>query len=152
MRVFLRLLAAACVLLAAAAGGIYWWGSTWLATPGPLAAPKTLVIPKGSKPDTIGHQLEAEGVITNGFALAPVFWATRLDGDLRAGEYAFPTAITPQGVLDLLRSGKTVVHKLVVPEGLTTAEILARVAHGEALSGDVTDNPGEGQLWPATYS
>ena len=152
MRVFLRLFAAACVLLAAAGGGAYWWGSNWLATPGPLAASKTLVIPKGSKPDTIGHQLEAEGVITNGFALAPAFWVTRLDGDLRAGEYAFPAAITPQGVLDLLRSGKTVVHRLVVPEGLTTAEILALVAHGEALSGAVTDNPGEGQLWPATYS
>jgi UPF0755 protein len=148
----LRIAAAACLILAVAGGGALWWGLDWLAAPGPLDTPKTIVIPKGSKPDAIGRQLADNGVITHGFAYAPAFWATRLDGDLRAGEYAFPVAISPQGVLDLLRSGKTVVHHLVIPEGLTTAEILALVAHGEALAGDVGQMPGEGQLWPATYA
>ena len=147
----LRLIAVLGVMLAAATGAALWWGSGWLATPGPLTAAKTIVIEHGTKPDAIGRQLADEGIITHGAAFAPAFWMTRLDGDLRAGEYAFPAAISPQGVLDLLRSGKVVVHHLVVPEGLTTAEILALVEHGEALSGDVGENPGEGRLWPATY-
>ena len=152
MRRVLRLLAIIGVLLVAAVAGALWWGNDWLETPGPLAAPKTIVIEKGQKPDAIGRQLEADGVITHGDAFAPVFWVTRYEGELKAGEYLFPAAITPQGVFDLLRSGKTVVHRLVIPEGLTSAEIVALVERAEAMSGTVTDATGEGQLWPATYS
>jgi len=152
VRRLLRLIAATGVVLAVAGGLALWWGAGWLAEPGPLAAPKTLVIERGAKPDAIGRQLEAEGVISHGEAFAPAFWATRLDGDLRAGEYVFQPMISPQGVLDLLRSGKSVVRHLVVPEGLTSAEVLSLVAHGEALTGDVTGIAAEGQLWPATYA
>jgi UPF0755 protein len=147
----LRLIAVIGVMLVAATSAALWWGSDWLATPGPLAEAKTIVIDKGTKPGAIGRQLADAGIITHGAAFAPAFWATRLDGDLRAGEYAFPAAVSPQGVLDLLRSGKTVVHYLLVPEGLTTAEVLALVAHGEALTGEVGESPGEGRLWPAKY-
>ena len=152
MRTVLRLLAVIGLVLVAAVVGAGWWGSQWLETPGPLAAPKAIVIEKGLKPDAIGRQLEADGVITHAEAFAPVFLVTRYEGELQAGEYLFPAAITPQGVFDLLRSGKTVVHRLPVPEGLTSAEIVALVERAEPMSGAVTDPPTEGQLWPATYS
>jgi UPF0755 protein len=151
MRRIFRLAAAAGLVLAAAIGFALWWGEAWLSTPGPLGVTKTIVIAKGLKPDAIGQELAEAGVITHGAAFGPAFWVTRADGELKAGEYAFPAASTPQAVLDLLRSGKTVVHRLVVPEGLTSAEIFALIEHGEALSGDLAEAPGEGQLWPATY-
>jgi|HubBroStandDraft_1064217.scaffolds.fasta_scaffold00382_9 UPF0755 protein len=152
MRRIIRFIVVASFVLVAAGGVALWWSSAWLATSGPLAAAKTLVIAKGLKPEEIGSQLADAGIITHGAAFAPVFWATRFEGELRAGEYAFPASVTPQGVLDLLRAGKTVVHRLVVPEGLTSAEIQALVEHGEALAGDLAEPPGEGQLWPATYA
>jgi UPF0755 protein len=148
----LRLTAVVCLVAALIFGAALWWEFNWLATPGPLATARTVVIDKGQAADAVGRQLAENGIITDGWAFAPAFWLTRLDGDLRGGEYLFPAAISPQGVLDLLRSGKTVVHHLVVPEGLTTAEVLDLVARGEALFGDVVDRPGEGELWPATYA
>jgi UPF0755 protein len=152
MRRIFRFAAALILVLVLAVGGAVWWEIEWLATPGPLASGIAIVIDRGQSSEAIGRQLAQANVITNDVAFAPAVWATRIDGILRPGEYAFPAAITPQGVIDLLRSGKTVVHRLVVPEGLTTAEILALIEHGEALAGDLTEKPGEGQLWPATYS
>jgi UPF0755 protein len=152
MRLIFRFAAAVILVLAVAAGGAVWWEIEWLATPGPLASGVTIVIEKGQSSEAIGRQLAQAGIISHDAAFGPAVWATRIEGVLRPGEYTFAAAITPQGVIDLLRSGKTVVHRLVVPEGLTTTEILALVEHGEALAGDFTEIPGEGQLWPATYS
>src|SRR5436305_12869769 len=44
-----------------------------------------------------------------------------------------------------------VKHRLMVPEGLTTAEVLALVRDAPALDGDVGPPPGEGELLPDTY-
>jgi UPF0755 protein len=152
MRRIRRAIATLFLLAVIGAGAALWWGSVWLSTPGPLIAAKVIVIPKGEPPDAVGRRLEAAGVITYGAAFEPAYWATRLDGHLRAGEYEFAPGITPQGVLDLLRAGKTVIHHLLVPEGMTTAAALGLVEQGEALDGTVADPPGEGELWPATYA
>jgi UPF0755 protein len=147
----LRLFAAVCLVSAAAVGGAAWWAVGWFHAPGPLGVAKSLVVERGAGLETIGRQLEANGVIAYPKLFAVAATLTREHGEIRAGEYAFAPGASPQGVLDLLRSGKTVIHRLVIPEGLTTAEILAAVEHGEALAGQVTDPPTEGQLLPETY-
>jgi len=54
-------------------------------------------------------------------------------------------------VLDLLRSGRTHVRSLTVPEGLTVAKVLALLEAEPALSGPIGDPPPEGSLLPDTY-
>ncbi|HEV2678635.1 MAG TPA: endolytic transglycosylase MltG [Aliidongia sp.] len=145
-------IAVAGLCLAAAFGILGAWSALrWYEAPGPATEAKTLVLERHGNSEAIGAALEGAGILDH---VRPFMLAARLTagaGELKAGEYLFPAAISPAGILDLLRSGKTVIHRLVVPEGLTSAEILALVADADALSGEIVNRPGEGQLLPETY-
>src|SRR3546814_14930563 len=52
---------------------------------------------------------------------------------------------------ELIASGQTVVRRLTVPEGLTSAEIVALLAAAEPLAGDIAAVPPDGALLPETY-
>jgi UPF0755 protein len=140
------------VLVAAAAGGAFWWGEREYRKPGPLAAAKIVIIPKGAHLVDIADRLAQAGVIDRPI----VFRAgARLEDKahlLKAGEYQFPAGVSQEAVVRLLVEGKTVVHRLTVAEGLTTAEVLQLVAGADALDGAVTEKPAEGALLPETYN
>ena len=144
------LIAAVGLCLAAAIGILgARWALQWYEAPGPSSEAKTIVLERHGTSEAIGGTLEGAGILTH---VRLFMLAARLaGGELKAGEYLFPAAISPAGILDLLRSGKTVVHRLVVPEGLTSPEIVALVTQAEAMSGDVTARPDEGALLPETY-
>jgi len=53
-------------------------------------------------------------------------WIARYRGDdrhIRAGEYQLQTSMAPKEILDALVSGKTLLHKAVIPEGSTVNRI-----------------------------
>ena len=54
-------------------------------------------------------------------------------------------------VIDLLQSGKTVIRRLTVVEGFSTAQILDQLRTVDGLEGEITLDPGEGALLPETY-
>jgi len=119
--------------------------------PGPLSDPRTVIIPRGSGVDEIAHQLWHAGIIADPYSFE---LGVRLDGNaarLRSGEYAFAARIVPQDVASQLAAGRTVIRRLTVAEGLTTAQILALIQTTEGLEGDIGQPPGEGQLLPETF-
>src|SRR5690606_14459952 len=59
--------------------------------------------------------------------------------------------ISLEGTLDLLESGRTVVRRLTVPEGLTSVEVAALLSEAEGLTGEIPEAPPEGSLLPETY-
>ncbi|MGH6946688.1 MAG: endolytic transglycosylase MltG [Kiloniellales bacterium] len=118
---------------------------------GPLASETTVIVPPGASLSAIATTLKDAGVIAEPtlFRLAVrIFGAPEA---LRAGEYAFAAGISAKEVARLLESGRTVVHRLTVPEGLTSAEIVALMAGAEALAGTLEKVPPEGSLLPETY-
>lgn len=140
------------VLLAGGlAGGAVWFAVERYRAPGPLAADRTLVVPRGFGVEEIADQLEAEGVLANRWLLLGGVRFTEGRG-LRAGEYLFPAGVSAEGVLALLRSGRTVVRRFTVPEGLTSAQIVGLLAAEPALSGEPPAPPPEGSLLPETYN
>jgi len=55
-------------------------------------------------------------------------------------------------VMQTLRQGKGVVHKVSIPEGLTSFQIMQRIAQNSILTGEMPDEiPSEGSLLPDTY-
>jgi UPF0755 protein len=145
-----RLIPALLVVVASVGSFSLWAWRDW-STPGPLPEKRTIVLARGSGALDIARALGAEGVLAH-----PLIFLldAEVTGDvhrLKAGEYEFEAAITPEGVAELLASGKTVRHRLTIPEGLTSAEIIAIVNAISELEGAAETAPGEGTLMPETY-
>lgn len=137
------------VLLGAAGAG--WLGWQRYVGQGPLKADTAVVIPRGTGVQGIAQRLADAGVILHPMEL---LLAARLRGDgarLRAGEYLFTGGISLKEALDLIISGKVIVHRVTVPEGLTSWQIVERLRAEANLSGTVTDIPADGTLLPETY-
>ena len=120
--------------------------------PGPGTQPTTVVVARGSRTADIAHQLEAAHVVAHWWFFEAAVQFLDTGGPLHAGEYAFAPAQSLHDVLRQLREGRTVVHRLTLPEGLSVAEILTLVNEDPALSGSVGSVPAEGSLMPDTYN
>jgi UPF0755 protein len=151
---FLRLLAWSFITAAiviAALGGAGYWLYRDAQGPGPLAEARTLVIPAHSGVAAIAELLTQQGVIRHKLAFELVARLSGRGTALKAGEYDFPAGASAMQTLDILASGKTVQHRLTVPEGLTGAEVIALVRAAPALQGDTGPAPPDGELLPDTY-
>ena len=150
MRFAVRVLIGAVVVVGIAAGAALW-GGVLVNRGGPLDADTAVVIPKGSGLEAISLALSDADVIDRPFLFATTAKITGANRALKAGEYAFPAHVSIVEALRILQSGKTVVRRFTVPEGLTSAQIVALIRDEPALSGEIKDPPAEGSLLPETY-
>ena len=120
-------------------------------SPGPLAENRIIVIPRGAGLRAVGQQLAEAGVITHPWVFIAGTALDKRSGALKAGEYEFPAAVAPRDAAALIASGRTVRHKLTVPEGTTSAMVVALVKAQTALDGAIDAPPSEGVLLPDTY-
>ena len=130
-----------------------------------------LAIPKGSTPDQIINNLQSLGVIRRGWLLRIYVRLTGSGTRLKAGEYRFPSPISPLGVLKKLEEGEQRLSRLTVIEGWTrwdVAALLARIPELKLQSAEealaLFDDTSairdidpeaknlEGYLYPDTYS
>jgi UPF0755 protein len=70
---------------------------------------------------------------------------------LKAGEFSFAPTIAPREAAAVIASGKTVVRRLTLPEGITVAQAVGLLRAAEGLEGEVATEPAEGTLLPDTY-
>jgi UPF0755 protein len=154
MRSFLRLLAWAALtvslVLMIVAGAGYWLYRD-VTDPGPLSETRTLVIPPHTGLSEIAALLAEHGVIRHPRSFELGASLLGRGSTLLAGEYEFPAGASPLQAMDIIAGGKTVKHRLTIPEGLTSAEVLALVRAAPALDGDPGPVPSEGELMPETY-
>ena len=80
-------------------------------------------IPKGSSPSVILKKLTTEGVLKNEWPLKFYLKVTGKGSTLQAGEYDFPSPISPLGVLAKLQQGQRRLNRLTIPEGWTRWDI-----------------------------
>ena len=167
-RLFLLLL----LLLLLTSGGFLLWARNELQTPQTHSqSGQYIEIPRGSSPDQIISNLETLGVIRRGWLLRLYVRLTGSGPKLKAGEYRFPSPVTPLGVLKKLEEGEQRLSRLTVIEGWTRwdiAALLYRIPElklqnaEEALALlddtslirdlDPTAKNLEGYLFPDTYS
>jgi peptidoglycan lytic transglycosylase G len=109
-------------LLAAAITG--FWIYQQLHTPVRHARQGSYIeIPRGSSPTAIVNKLAAEGVISDKWPLTFYLKITGKGSQLRAGEYDFPSPISPLGVFAKLREGERRLIRITIVEGWTRWDI-----------------------------
>ena len=97
----------------------------------PIAHAKTgqyIDIPKGSSPSTIVRKLAAEGIIQHEWPLKLYLKASGTGSTLRAGEYDFPSPISPLGALAKLQQGQRRLNRITIIEGWTRWDIARAMA------------------------
>lgn len=166
MRRFLQGLLVLVLLAGAAAAFAAWRAHTWLRTPlANLSSQTVYEVPRGASFRTVASDLNDRRLLDQ-----PRLWTywARLTGrasGLKAGEYALNPGITPDELLDLLSSGRVILHSITFIEGSTFADIRRQLnsdaavdaAHKHASVADIMRSLGapglhpEGQFFPDTY-
>ena len=135
-----------------ALGAGFYFGKLRFEETGPLQRAKTIVIEEGTSLSAISATLESQGIISSDFVFTQGVKATRNTGSLKAGEYAFKPGMSMREVMDTIVSGKGIIHKVTIPEGLTSFQALQRIAEHPVLEGEMPEEmPEEGSLLPDTY-
>ena len=118
---------------------------------GPSQSKTYFLVERGDLPLSVSERLQQVGAIKNAFLFRVLIRLENTGPEIKAGEYEVPAAASYRDILRLLTNGPTVVRKLTVPEGVTTADIIAIVKGADGLVGEVPQDLGEGTLLPETY-
>lgn len=133
-------------------GGAYVYGKKLIEAPGPLLEDKVVNIPARAGKRDIADTLQREGVIdVNPWAFIGSVFALRASSELKPGEYSFQKNASLRDVIATIVEGKVVQHAVTIPEGLTSEQILTRLADNDIFAGTVREIPREGTLLPETY-
>lgn len=137
-------------LIATGVAGYFAWAE--IKKPGPSDELTVVMLEPGSSVAKIADTLEGAGVIQNVELFTAAVRVKGVQSELKAGEFEIPARASVTEIIDLLIDGKSILHAITIPEGLTTAQILRLVEGHEILEGDVVVELEEGSLLPETYS
>ena len=150
--IFFNFLMSLAVIGAVALSAIVYYALSVFNAPGPLETNTTYLVREGATLNGIAGGLERNNIITD----QRIFYYvahTYLKGDtLKAGEYEIKAGSSMKDVMELLKSGKSILYSVSFPEGLTTKQIFNRLLEDPVLEGDLpSELPAEGSLRPDTY-
>lgn len=145
--VFLNFLISCILLLLIAAGVAVYFGKLAFNEPGPSKQAAVFVVKPKTGVREIANALEDQGLISDARVFALGVSAYGNSKTLKAGEYEIKPGASMHQIMDLLRSGKSILYSLTIPEGLTVEQAFERIAGDNVLTGDMpTDLPPEGSL------
>src|SRR5258707_342787 len=140
------------LILAIGAAVAYQYGMHRIETVGPLDRDKIVNIPKGLGLREIADLLARENVIDQPLVFISSVLVLKAKDELKFGEYKFTKQITLRETIDVIVEGKVIQHAFTIPEGLTSEQIVARLAEVDFLAGNIREIPKEGTLLPETYN
>lgn len=128
-----------------------WTATMWRRTPVPGGQRTEVTIPAGASLGKAAELLEKAGVIPSAELFELLGRTVAADRrDIQYGTYAFREGEGWGSILERLRRGDTVIVKIPIPEGMSSAQVADRLNAVGRLKGRV-DPPREGSVLPATY-
>lgn len=157
------------VLAAAAAGGGWLWLNGTYTAAGPASEdgkPRMVVVEKGAGTQAIAISLKEAGVIADAEQFRMVLRLREFLGHrpvMKAGEYSIDSGASIEAVVAELTTGASMQYAVIVPEGLSTTQILELLATKEwaatggtelsyKLAGEAPKDIPEGVLLPGDYA
>ncbi|WP_374828107.1 endolytic transglycosylase MltG [Pseudochrobactrum saccharolyticum] len=151
--VFANFMLSMLVFLVIGMGALFYFGKVQFTTEGPLSQDSTFFVKRGSGIIEISDQLERADLITDARIFRYGARAYGLEKSMKAGEYAIPARASMRDIMNIFVEGKSLMHSVTIPEGLTVQQIFDRIANSELLSGDLPKElPVEGSLVADTLS
>lgn len=145
--VFMNFVLSCAILALLAVGAGLYFGRQAFIEPGPSVHGDTFMVKPNMRVAEIADQLERRNLITDSRIFRLGIRAYGSDAALKAGEYEIKPHASMRDIMNLFRSGRSVMYSLTIPEGLTVEQALERVASQEELTGDMpADLPPEGSL------
>ncbi|MBY5348217.1 endolytic transglycosylase MltG [Rhizobium leguminosarum] len=132
--------------------GFYYATSTYR-NPGPLQTNTNFIVRNGAGLTEIASNLERNAIISDA-RIFRYLTATHLSAgeSLKAGEYEIKARASMSDIMELLKSGKSILYSVSFPEGLTVRQMFDRLLQDTVLEGDLPAAlPTEGSLRPDTY-
>ncbi|MET4688258.1 UPF0755 protein [Sinorhizobium fredii] len=140
------------VFVALAAAGAVYYAMHAYEKPGPLEANQNFIVRSGAGIIEIAEGLERNNIITDSRVFRFVSEAYLDNETLKAGEYEIKAHASMQEIMELLKSGKSILYAVSLPEGLTVKQMFRKLSDDPVLVGDLpADLPAEGTLKPDTY-
>jgi UPF0755 protein len=99
----------------------------------------------------IADKLCTAGVISSPLCFVVLAFIRGCHTKVQAGEYSFPVSTSLWSVLTLLASGAVVLHRIVIPEGVTIRSVLEITNAHPCLCGPSVGALPEGTILPGTY-
>jgi UPF0755 protein len=145
--VFMNFIMSLLVFVAVGAGVAAYYGKMQFDALGPSGDAATFVVKRGASMGEVATQLESRNLISDARIFRYGAKVLDVEKGLKAGEYEFKAGASMRDILANLVSGKSVLHSLTIPEGLTVQQILTRIGEDEILTGDMpAEIPPEGSL------
>ena len=136
---------------AGAAAGWVWFNNE-LSRPGPLAEETVIKIEPGEALSVVAARLEADGIIHDARLMRLKARLDKTELGIKTGEYIIEPHAPLRQVLSILIEGRSVLHRITLPEGRTTAQLLKVIAENDKLEGEMPEiPPEEGTMLPDTY-
>ncbi len=151
--IFLNFLMTVIVCLTIAAAGAVYYAMSAYEDNGPLTANTNFIVRNGAGIQEIASSLERNNIVSDGRVFRFMSEAYLEDNDtLKAGEYEIKAGSSMQEIMQLLKSGKSILYSVSLPEGLTVKQMFAKLGADPVLEGDLPAQvPAEGTLRPDTY-
>jgi UPF0755 protein len=165
MRTYLKLPIVAALLLIGSGAAVTAYAWRWMHQPVVDVAASNFEVMRGMSVSNIAQQLNQQGWLKH-----PRIWSLwarhqGLSAKLKAGEYALPPGLSPEQLLQLLSSGKFMLHSLTIVEGSTYTELRHALAQRQDIKQTISHRsdaelmnslglPGvhpEAQFFPDTY-
>ncbi len=145
--IFMNFLVSSVILMVLAAGVAVYLGKSEFDGPGPSATAANFLVKPNTGVADIAEQLERRGLISDSRVFRLGVRAYGHDAKLKAGEYEIQARASMRDIMELLKSGKSVLASLTIPEGMTVEQAFQRIAEEETLTGDMpAEMPPEGSL------
>lgn len=125
-------------------------------------------ISKGSTIRSVAKNLEDKNILKPALLFTALAKINKQTTKIKAGEYSLKKGMTPDQLLELFTSGKTIQYQTRIPEGSTFKEIISIVKNDKNLKQTLTDDDyknimsklktkyqhqkPEGWFFPDTYS
>jgi UPF0755 protein len=157
------------LLGAAAVGGGWFWLNGQYTAAGPATEdgkPRLVVVDKGAGTQAIATKLKDAGVIADADQFRLILRMREFLGEkpvMKAGEYSIDSGASMEAVVAELTTGASMQYAVIIPEGLSTAQILDLISTKEwaatggatltyKLAGEAPGSLAEGVLLPGDYA